>query len=235
MPLRARIAGTEVALGSRLGLLPVLSYLMGLVWSGTPSGLVIQWSQASRSWHGPMPDTASEWSSYFVDPSAESPRRLHDVRSEPVEMFVMASHTQTEDAKLFGYGNDLLGSAKQLQRRSQRIADFPADRWRGGRSTFPVERYLVADSAELTGFRAEAFLCLSLSLDLHRVDAGRVLAATTAVEAREDQLVPFPGESTLVARMSTASLHEISLIHRHVVHLREAAPLRAILAGALGS
>lgn len=212
LPLRARIAGIAVALGS-LGLLPALSYAMGLVRSGTPSDLLIQWPQAPRSWHGPMSDTASERSLCFVDPSAESLRRYLDARSELVEVFAVANHTQTQDAMFLGCRNDLLRSAKELQARSQGIAD----------------------SAELTGFRAEAFLWLSGSLDLHQVDAGRIFVPTTAVGAREDQLVPLSDVRALAARMSTASQHEISLTHGHDAYLREVAPLRAILARALGS
>ena len=115
-------------------------------------------------------------------------------------------------------------------------ARFPgAPSLRDGRFSFPVERYLFADSAELAGFSAEAFLCLSESLDLHHVDAGRIFVPTTAVGAREDQLVPLADVRALAARMGSASLHEISSIHGHDAYLREAAQLRNILAGALGT
>ncbi|MGH8227122.1 MAG: alpha/beta fold hydrolase [Steroidobacteraceae bacterium] len=115
-------------------------------------------------------------------------------------------------------------------------ARFPGNATlREGRFAFPVERYLFADSAELSGFNAEAFLCLSESLDLHQVDAGRTFVPTTAVAAREDQLVPLSDVRALTARMSTASLHEISSIHGHDAYLREAVQLRAILAGAIGT
>lgn len=126
--------------------------------------------QAPRSWHGPMPDAESEWSSRFVAPSAES-----------------------------------------------------------------LRRYLFAGSAELTGIQEETFFCLSGSFDLHRVDAGQIFTPTTAVGARENQLGPLSGVRALAARMSTTCPHEISLIHGQDAYLREAAPLRALLARAPGS
>jgi homoserine O-acetyltransferase len=115
-------------------------------------------------------------------------------------------------------------------------ARFPAiPSLHDGRFAFPVERYLFGNTTDLAGFRPEAFLCLSESLDLHQVDAGRIFVPTAAVGAREDQLVPLSDVRALAARMSTASLHEISSIHGHDAYLREAVQLRAILAGAVGT
>jgi homoserine O-acetyltransferase len=106
----------------------------------------------------------------------------------------------------------------------------------GGQFVFPVERYLFPESAGPDGgFRAEAFLRLSESLDLHQVDAARVFVATTAVAAREDQLVPLGDVRALVARMGNAQLREISSIHGHDAYLREPEQLRGILAAALNA
>jgi homoserine O-acetyltransferase len=114
-------------------------------------------------------------------------------------------------------------------------ARFPAiPAQQDGRFLFPVERYLFGDGPEITGFSAEAFSCLSESLDLHRVDASRIFVPTTAVGAREDQLVPLSDVRALVARMGAAQLCEISSIHGHDAYLRESAQLRVILAEALG-
>lgn len=125
-----------------------------------------------------------------------------------------------------------------LYRSSEEFAArFPAiPRVESGRFVFPVERYLFADPAESTAaFRAEAFLCLSESLDLHQVDATRIFVPTTAVGAREDQLVPLSDVRALVARMGVAQVREISSIHGHDAYLREAEQLRGILATALGT
>ena len=110
-------------------------------------------------------------------------------------------------------------------------ARFPAlPRLEGGRFVFPVEQYLFADNSEwVAGFRPEAFLALSESLDLHRVDAGRIFVPTAAVAAREDQLVPFSDVRGLGARLGNARVHEISSIYGHDAYLREAEQLRKIL------
>jgi homoserine O-acetyltransferase len=58
---------------------------------------------------------------------------------------------------------------------------------------FPVEDYLIARGADYaTRYQPDGFLCLSESIDLHRVDAGRIFVPVTAVAVREDQLVPVP-------------------------------------------
>lgn len=125
-----------------------------------------------------------------------------------------------------------------LYRSSEEIAArFPAAaRLEGDRYVFPVERYLFADkNPGGSGFRAEAFLCLSESLDLHQVDASRIFVPTTAIAAREDQLVPLADVRALTARLAVAHLHEISSIHGHDAYLREPAQLRSILASELES
>ena len=125
-----------------------------------------------------------------------------------------------------------------LYRSSEEFAArFPATpRLEGAEFVFPVERFLFADSAESTAtFRAESFLCLSESLDLHHVDATRIFVPTTAIGAREDQLVPIADVRALVARMGVANVREISSIHGHDAYLREAEQLRDILTFAIGT
>lgn len=100
---------------------------------------------------------------------------------------------------------------------------------------FPVERYLFADAERLAAFGAEAFLCLSESLDLHQLDAERICVPTLAVASREDQLVPLADVRALTARMPHAQLREISSIHGHDAYLREAAQLRELIAATLAS
>jgi homoserine O-acetyltransferase len=105
----------------------------------------------------------------------------------------------------------------------------------GEQFVFPVERYLFAQGGVAADFHAEAFLCLSESLDLHNVDASRVFVPTLAVAAREDQLVPLSDVRALVARMAVANLREISSIHGHDAYLREPEQLREVLAITLGT
>ena len=62
-----------------------------------------------------------------------------------------------------------------------------ADRFR-----FPIEDYLFARGDDyVQKYRAESFLTLSESIDLHEMDATRVHTPATLIAVREDQLVPF--------------------------------------------
>jgi homoserine O-acetyltransferase len=106
----------------------------------------------------------------------------------------------------------------------------------GERFVFPVETYLFARGADYAArYRAESFLCLSQSIDLHCVDATRVFTPTTVVAVREDQLVPLADLRALAARLPRARLHEISSIYGHDAFLKEAQQLRGIFRAALGS
>ena len=106
----------------------------------------------------------------------------------------------------------------------------------GERFVFPVESYLFARGSDYASrYRPEAFLCLSESIDLHRVDTARIFVPTTAVAVREDQLVPLSDVRALVARLPVARLHEISSIFGHDAFLKETEQLRRIFAVALES
>jgi Homoserine acetyltransferase len=105
----------------------------------------------------------------------------------------------------------------------------------GDRFVFPVEEYLFARGADYaTRYRPESFLCLSESIDLHRVDATRIFVPTTAVAVREDQLVPLADIRAMVARLPSGRLHEISSVFGHDAFLKEPEQLRAIFSSALG-
>jgi homoserine O-acetyltransferase/O-succinyltransferase len=106
----------------------------------------------------------------------------------------------------------------------------------GERFEFPVERYLFARGSDFADrYKPEAVLCLSESIDLHRVDAARIFVPTTIVAIREDQLVPLADLRGLAARLPVAKLHEISSIYGHDAFLKESDQLRGIFATALGS
>lgn len=101
---------------------------------------------------------------------------------------------------------------------------------------FPVEDYLFSRGADYAAkTKPEAFLCLSESIDLHRVDASRIFVPTAAVAIREDQLVPPGDVRTMVARLPTGRLHEISSVYGHDAFLKESEQLRPIFRAALGS
>jgi homoserine O-acetyltransferase len=99
----------------------------------------------------------------------------------------------------------------------------------------PVEEYLFARGAEYArSYRPESFVCLSESIDLHRVDTARIFAPVTAVAVREDQLVPLGDMRAMVARLPNAELHEISSVYGHDAFLKENRRLAPIFAQALG-
>jgi homoserine O-acetyltransferase len=105
-----------------------------------------------------------------------------------------------------------------------------------GEFLFPVEQYLFARGSDYaTRYRTESFLCLSESIDLHRVDAGSLFVPTTAVAIREDQLVPLSDVRAMVARLPVGRLHEISSICGHDAFLKETEQLRSVFTAALGS
>jgi exosortase len=126
---RPHVARLAIAVAC-MAVLPALSYGMDLVHSSAPDKVVIQWPEVPRSWRGPMKDTVSGWSPRFVGSSAESQRMYSDPGAQTVEVFAVAYRMQTQEGKLLGYWNDLLGSPARLQAREQGIADSPAGRWR---------------------------------------------------------------------------------------------------------
>jgi homoserine O-acetyltransferase len=104
------------------------------------------------------------------------------------------------------------------------------------RFVFPVERYLMARGSDYAArHRPESFLCLSESIDLHRVDASRIFVPTIAVAVREDQLVPVADVRGMVARLGAGRFHEISSIYGHDAFLKESQQLRGVFAAALES
>ena len=110
-----------------------------------------------------------------------------------------------------------------------------AARRNGWRFVFPVEEYLFARGAEYAQrYCPDSFVCLSESIDLHRVDAARIFAPVTAIAVREDQLVPLADMRAMVARLPNAELHEISSVYGHDAFLKENRRLAPIFASVEG-
>jgi homoserine O-acetyltransferase len=103
------------------------------------------------------------------------------------------------------------------------------------RFRFPIEGYLFARGDDyVQKYRAESFLALSESIDLHEVDAGTVRTPATLLGVREDQLVPFNDMQALAARLAgPCRLVEINSIFGHDAFLKESATLNPILQQAL--
>jgi len=100
---------------------------------------------------------------------------------------------------------------------------------------FPVESYLMArGEAYAARYSPEAFVCLSESIDLHRVEPEAIQVPTTLLAVQEDQLVPLADMRELRDRHGgNCSLVEINSIYGHDAFLKETAVLRDLLARAL--
>src|SRR5450631_3703160 len=105
-----------------------------------------------------------------------------------------------------------------------------ADRFR-----FPIEQYLFARGDDyVQKYRAETFLVLSESIDLHQMDATKVHTPVTLIAVREDQLVPFHDMQALAARLNgPRQLIEINSIFGHDAFLKEGAALTPIIKQAI--
>jgi len=103
------------------------------------------------------------------------------------------------------------------------------------RFRFPVEGYIFARGDDyVQKYRAESFLALSESIDLHQMDAGQVHTPATLIAVREDQLVPFNDMQALAARLAGPKrLVEINSMFGHDAFLKESALLNPILRDAL--
>ncbi len=103
------------------------------------------------------------------------------------------------------------------------------------RFRFPVEGYLFARGDDyVQKYRAESFLALSESIDLHVVDPAEVTTPATLIGVREDQLVPVADMRSLAVRLAgPQQLIEINSIFGHDAFLKEAAMLNPLLKNAL--
>ncbi len=103
--------------------------------------------------------------------------------------------------------------------------------------TFPVESYLFArGDAYAQRYVPEAFVCLSESIDLHRVDPEDIRVPATLIGVLEDQLVPIADMRSLSNRLAApCTLIELSSLYGHDAFLKEVEALRPVLARALGS
>ena len=108
-----------------------------------------------------------------------------------------------------------------------------AERTPGG-FRFPVESYLIARGEAYAGqYKPEAFVCLSESIDLHRVEPEAIHVPATLVAVAEDQLVPLSDMRELRDRLAgNCRLVEISSLYGHDAFLKETEVLRDVFAQA---
>lgn len=105
-----------------------------------------------------------------------------------------------------------------------------------GRFQFQVESYLLArGDAYAATYVPEAFICLSESIDLHRVEPAQISTPVTLVAVHEDQLVPLSDMRELAARLPLSEIIELSSIYGHDAFLKEIAALKLVFTRALGA
>jgi homoserine O-acetyltransferase/O-succinyltransferase len=121
-------------------------------------------------------------------------------------------------------------SAREFEERFGGQAEATPEGFR-----FPVESYLLARGESYAAvYKPEAFVCLSESIDLHRVDPAAIRVPTTLLGVQEDQLVPLADMRQLRDQHGgNCSLTEISSIYGHDAFLKETEVLRDLLARAL--
>ncbi|MEP7008837.1 MAG: homoserine O-succinyltransferase [Acidobacteriota bacterium] len=100
-----------------------------------------------------------------------------------------------------------------------------------GRARFAVESYLEARGRDFASrFFPEAFLSLSLAIDLHRVEPEKISSPVTLVAATSDELVPVEQIRDLAGRIAgPVRLIEIDTRYGHDAFLKEEETIGAIV------
>ena len=103
------------------------------------------------------------------------------------------------------------------------------------RAVFPVERYLLARGDDYARrYAPGAFMCLSESIDLHRIEPESVRVPATLVAVTEDQLVTIEEMRELESRLAGPSrLYEIHSLFGHDAFLKEKEQLAPVFAQVL--
>ena len=134
-----------------------------------------------------------------------------------------------------------LALARQLAMLSYRTAEEFEERFDAapelvnGRVRVAAEDYLDAVAAQFVARTpVEAWLRLSESIDLHRIDPGAVAVPTVVVAVEGDRLVPLSDLVTLVEGLGLrGSLRVLRSSYGHDAFLKETDRIDAILANAL--
>ncbi len=129
---RIRWSWTPVVIAV-LGILPAASYAMDWARSGTQRALTVEWPAAPAGWRGPFANGATHWAPRFTDPSVAALRVYTDPQGQRIEAFTVAYREQTQNGKLLGYRNTLLGVSPRLHTLATRIVHTPVGTWRDTR------------------------------------------------------------------------------------------------------
>ena len=143
-------AGRALSTVAVLVVLPMLIYGREWLWPVADQPVAIAWPAAPAGWTGPERVTYSAWSPQYLDASAESLQRYDTPRGHSVEAFVVAYRTQTQEGKLLGYWNSLLGDKAALTLLGTRIVNSAAGLWqemtvsdRGGQRSLIWSREMI--------------------------------------------------------------------------------------------
>jgi len=122
----------------------------------------------------------------------------------------------------------------RTRREFEQRFDGPAE-IAGTRAVFPVERYLLARGDDYARrYAPGAFMCLSESIDLHRVGPESITVPATLVAVTEDQLVTADEMRELESRLAgPRRLYEIHSLFGHDAFLKERIQLAPVFAQAL--
>jgi len=143
-----------------------------------------------------------------------------------------------------GHAHEALSLARELAMTTYRSAREFAERFSGGpvaltdnNATFPVEQYLRHHGEKFAdAWRAERFVALSLSGDLHRVDPDRIITPAVFVAAEGDSVVPREQIAALAASVrGPAELVDLPSDVGHDAFLTEHDALDRMLASALST
>lgn len=126
---RMALLGPSLTAVIVLALVPVAAY--GLDWTHADDNLSVRilWPAAPAGWQGPRRADADQWQPYFVRAGGVSMRTYTDVSGQTVQVFAVAYRVQSQQAKLLGYSNRLLGKSGDLRLQSQRIENTASGHW----------------------------------------------------------------------------------------------------------
>lgn len=125
-----------------------------------------------------------------------------------------------------------LSLARELGMTTYRTAEEFGQRFSDG---LEVRDYLESRGRDfLKKMSPERYLCLSESIDLHRVDPALIQVPVTLIAFRQDQLVPVDDVRTLRTQLpQVAAYHEFDSIYGHDAFLKEAGLMSQALYQAL--
>ena len=112
-----------------LALVPVSAY--GLDWAHADDNLSVRilWPAAPADWEGPHRAYADQWQPYFVRAGGESMRTYTNASGQTIQAFAVAYRVQSQQAKLLGYSNRLLGKSGSLRLQGQHIENAASGQW----------------------------------------------------------------------------------------------------------